>query len=151
MAYEILLGVAGLCVAGVIALAAVEIPRWRKATPGYQPRHTAEQQPVVHVGVTETSPRLVDLPLAPPAPPIDPLILLREAEGALKRAQRRVDELRAQVAAQDANRVHIALDALERSFRQRLSRTGRHVHLEADTAEFRRSDIRRPARSGAPR
>lgn len=147
MAGEIWLAIAAACVAGTIAVpvAVRHLGRVRTAR-AYPARHTGE-----HEGVTETSPLIADLPLAPPPPPIDPRILLTEAEGALIRQQKLVEELRAQVAAQDANRVHVALDALERSFRHRLSRTGRHVHLEADTAEWRRSDIRRIVRSGAPR
>lgn len=145
MAGEIWLALAAACVAYAGVLGARHVRRAR-----YEPRHTAEQ-PIVHVGATEESPRLVDLPLAPPPPPIDPGVLLVEVEAELVRITRRRDELLALVQRQDEQRLHIALDAMERGFRQQLSRTGRAVHLEADTAEWRRSDIRRIVRSGAPR
>lgn len=146
MAGEIWLALAAACVA-CAAWRGVRYARRLR----YEPQHTAEQPAIEHEGVTETSPRLVDLPLAPPPPPIDPRVLLAEAEGELIRAQRRVEELRDAVRMRDEQRFHIALDAMERSFRDKLSRTGRAVHLEANTAEFRRSDIRRIVRSGAPR
>lgn len=149
MAYEILLGVAGLAVAGVIALAAVEIPRWRKATPGYQPRHTAEQPaaaaPAVHVGATEAwSPmQTIGRP-----PPVDARVQLTNALAQAEHWQRAADQLRAQIAAEDAQRVHRDLDQMERQFKDRLRRAG---HQLVKTQEFRRADIRRIARSGDAR
>ena len=146
MAAEYLLVIAGACLAGVAALAARDIRRYRLRQQ-YEGRHTGEQA-VVHTGVTETSPLIAEMPLAPPPPPIDPADLLKEAKAARVRLDREIADLEAQIAARDADQVHVALDALERSFRNRLARAGQR---ETPTAEWRRSDIRRIVRSGAPR
>jgi hypothetical protein len=149
MAYEILLGVAGLCVAGVIALAAVEVPRWRKATPGYQPKHTGEQRrvttPAAHVGATEQWSPAADIG---PAQPLDARDRLQIAEAQIEHWQRVAERERAAVAEAEALWVHRALDRMERGFRDRLARAGQR---ETPTVEWRRSDIRRIVRSGAPR
>lgn len=143
MAEEYLLAIAGACLLAAATIAVVRQVRRR----AYEPRHTAEQPVVEHVGVTETSPLLKDLPLKPPPPPVDPRVLLAEAEGELIRAQRRVEELRALVEVQDNDRLRIALDALQGRLVDRLRRAG---HADMDTAELSHADIRRIVRSGAP-
>ena|SRR5688572_12379332 len=141
MAYEILLGVAGLCVAGVIVLAVVEVPRWRKATPGYQPRHTAEQPriitPVAHVGATEAWSPIADIG---PVGPTDARIHLANARAQVEYWRRQEARWLAEVAEQDAVPLTRALDALQASLLDRLRRAG-HDHIK--TAEIPRGDIRR--------
>lgn len=144
MAQEYLLVVAGACLLGAITLQVHRVLRAR----AYPARHTAEQKPVEHHGVTETSPRLVDLPLAPPPPPIDPQILLKEAKAKRVRLDREIAELEARVEAEDNDRLHTSLERLERHFKEQLARAGQR---DIPTAELRRADIRRIVRSGAPR
>lgn len=147
MAGEILLALAAACV-----VCAVRIGQRYQHRRAYEPRHTAEQPriDVQHEGATEQWSPMDDI--GRPAP-IDLHTQYTNALAQAEHWQRAADQLRAQIAAEDEHRVHRALDAMERSFRDRLSRTGRAVHLEADTREFRLGDIRPRSlvRSGAPR
>lgn len=151
MAGEIWLALAAACVACAAWRGHRYLRQLRHAR-AYPARHTGEQPRVdaQHQGATEEwSPmQTIGKP-----PPIDLNTQLTNCLAQIEHWQRAADQLRAQIAAEVAQRDRRALDAMERQFRDRLSRTGRRVHLEADTAEFRRSDIRPRSlvRSGAPR
>jgi hypothetical protein len=151
MAQEYLLAVAGLALLGAATLGVRDVIRYRRRR-HYEPRHTGEQPRTVveaeHQGATEQWSPLADIG---PSGPVDPHAQLTNARAQIAHWQRQAERWQAVIATEDGRWVHTALDRMERDFRTKLSRTGRHVHLEADTAEWRRSDIRRPARSGAPR
>lgn len=148
MAQEYLLAIAGACLLAAATIAIASQAKRRQ----YQPRHTGELQAVAeHVGATEEwSPRHA-VETAPPSPPVDPHILLAEAEAELIRATRRRDQLRAVVEAMEAQPLRIALDALQQQFQHRLWRAGRDIHAEVDTQQWSKADIRRIVRTGAPR
>ncbi len=147
MAGEIWLALAAACVCYAGILGARQVHRVRQAR-AYPARHTAEQPAVEHVGVTETSPRIADLPLAPPPPPIDPRILLTEARTERARLDREIADLEARVEVDEQDRLRTSLERLERHFKDQLARAGQQ---EIPTHEWARADIRRIVRSGAPR
>src|SRR5690242_10732508 len=147
MAGEIWLALAAACV-GCLAWRG---PGWVRRL-RYEPHHTGELKRVEaeHQGATEEWSPMRDVGKPPP---IDARVQLANCEAQIQHWQRAAEQLRAQIAAEDLEPLRRALADMERNFRDRLSRTGRAVHLEADTAEFRRSDIRPRSlvRSGAPR
>jgi hypothetical protein len=135
MSREYLLAIAGACLLGAVTLFVRE--HLRRAR--YEPRHTAEQPAVAeHQGATEQWSPMADIG---PAGPIDLHTQLTNAEAQIAHWQRAAEQLRSRIAADEAQRDRRALDRMEQQFRERLSRTGRAVHLEADTAAFKKSDI----------
>lgn len=96
------------------------------------------RRPNAHRGADEKWSPKREILTAPPAPRVDPKVLLAEAEEELAKAAARVDACRQAVIDDENARWHAAFAEFERTHRDKVQRAG---HLELHTVEVTKDQL----------